>query len=149
LVTHFDIGEQLETIDKHRSRAEESKDLIQYFLEFNRGSCVRLDGLRRESSDGEQKTAIIARRLNTIAKEIDLPGTDAARATIEKYCEGFEKSLLVQFDQVYNAGDRGTMNVDETDLAYSQNVDSFQWRKFLRTNICESTSVLHQFVEDS
>jgi hypothetical protein len=82
-----------------------------------------LDGLRRESLDGEQKTAIIARRLNTIAKEIDLPGTEAARSTIEKYCEGFEKSLLVQFDQVYNAGDRDTMNVFETELAYCQNID--------------------------
>jgi exocyst complex component 5 len=120
LVHYFYLGEQLETIDKHRNRAVESKDLIQYFLEFNKGSFVRLDTLRRESLEGEQKAAIIARRLNTIAKEIDLPGTEAARLNIEKYCEEFEKSLLVEFDSVYNAGDRETMNhVAETLISFN------------------------------
>ncbi|KAJ3321523.1 Exocyst complex component 5 [Boothiomyces sp. JEL0866] len=103
-------GEQLETIDKHRTRASESKDIIQYFLEFNKGSFSRLDALRMESPEGERKTAIIARRLNTIAKEIDIGGIDNARANIEKYCENFEKSLLQKFDQVYSSADRDTMN---------------------------------------
>ncbi|KAJ3272112.1 Exocyst complex component 5 [Terramyces sp. JEL0728] len=108
--TAIRIGEQLETIDKHRTRASESKDIIQYFLEFNKGSFSRLDALRKESPEGERKTAIIARRLNTIAKEIDIGGIDAARANIEKYCEHFEKSLLQKFDQVYSSADRDTMN---------------------------------------
>ncbi|KAJ3313826.1 Exocyst complex component 5 [Boothiomyces sp. JEL0838] len=106
----LNLGEQLETIDKHRTRASESKDIIQYFLEFNKGSFVRLDALRMESPEGERKTAIIARRLNTIAKEIDIGGIDNARANIEKYCENFEKSLLQKFDQVYSSADRDTMN---------------------------------------
>ncbi len=67
----------METIDKHRTRAVESKDIIQYFLEFNKGSFIRLEALRRESQEGEYKAAIIARRLNTIAKEIDIPGTES------------------------------------------------------------------------
>ncbi|KAJ3262614.1 Exocyst complex component 5 [Boothiomyces macroporosus] len=108
--TAIRIGEQLETIDKHRTRASESKDIIQYFLEFNKGSFARLDALRMESLEGERKTAIIARRLNTIAKEIDIGGIDNARANIEKYCENFEKSLLQKFDQVYSSADRDTMN---------------------------------------
>ncbi len=48
-------GEQLETIDKHRSRAQEAKDLIQYFAEFNQGDWNRLENLRKDSNEGEFK----------------------------------------------------------------------------------------------
>ncbi|KAL2914341.1 Exocyst complex component 5 [Polyrhizophydium stewartii] len=108
--TAIRIGEQLETIDKQRTRASEAKDLIQYFSEFNRGVFSRLDTLRRSGPEGEHKAAIIARRLNTIAKEVDIAGTEAARANIEKYCEGLEKNLLAEFDQAYSQADRDTMN---------------------------------------
>ncbi|KAJ3356338.1 Exocyst complex component 5 [Kappamyces sp. JEL0680] len=64
----------------------------------------------RSDPQGERKAAIVARRLNTIAKEIDLPGTEVAKMTIQKYCESFEKSLLSKFDQVYANSDRDTMN---------------------------------------
>lgn len=69
-----------------------------------------------------RKAAIIARRLSTVAKEIDLPDTETARANIEKYCEGFEKSLLSNFDQVYTNSDRDTMNViTDLKVAYREN----------------------------
>eukprot|EP00842_Homolaphlyctis_polyrhiza_P005298 jgi/Hompol1/576/HPOL_004168-RA len=103
-------GEQLETIDKQKTRAAEAKDLIQYFLEFNKGIFTRLDALRKSGPEGEYKAAIIARRINTIAKEVDISGTEAARVNIEKYCEGLEKSLLAEFDQAYAQADRDTMN---------------------------------------
>ncbi|KAI8893209.1 exocyst complex component Sec10-like protein [Globomyces pollinis-pini] len=108
--TAIRIGEQLETIDKHRTRASDAKDLIHYYLEFNRGSFARLDMLRRESSEGEYKAAIIARRLSTISKEIDVKGKENAKENVEKYCEGFEKSLLVKFDQAYENADRNGMH---------------------------------------
>ena len=119
--TAIRIGEQLETIDKHRTKASEAKDVIQYFLEFNAGSFSRLDALRRVSRDGEYKAAVIARRLNAIAKEVDIPGTENARSNIEKYCEGLEKTLLAEFDQAYNQADKETMNVFLIDVACSKN----------------------------
>ncbi|KAI8911500.1 exocyst complex component Sec10-like protein [Gorgonomyces haynaldii] len=114
--TAIRIGEQLETIDKHRTKAAEAKDVIQYFSEFNQGSFQRLDTLRRSSRDGEYKAAIIARRLNAIAKEVDVPGTENARSNIEKYCENLEKSLLEAFDTAYSQGDIDTMNHVATTL---------------------------------
>ena len=91
--------------------------MIQYFLEFNKGQTARLDQLRASGKDGERRAAIVARRLNTIAKEIDIPGSEAARTNIEKYCENFEASLLTTFDKVYEPDadkpveDKKTMNV--------------------------------------
>lgn len=104
--TAIRIGEQLETIDKHRKRAAEAKDIIQYFIEFNDGKTERLDAVRDSGQDGEYRAAIIARRLSTIAKEVDLLGTELGRASIEKFCEALEKSLLSQFDTAYKEEDR-------------------------------------------
>jgi hypothetical protein len=56
--------------------------------------------------------------LNTIAKEIDLIGMETARNNIEKFCEDFEKSLLLKFDIVYANGDYETMNVNLFYSAY-------------------------------
>ncbi|CAG8447345.1 10562_t:CDS:10 [Acaulospora colombiana] len=103
------IGEQLETIDRQRLRASESKDLIEYFMAFNRGDIARLENQRARGKDGQFKAAIIARRLNAIAKEVDIPGAEAARARIEKYCEVLEKELLEQFDRAYRRKDVTTM----------------------------------------
>ncbi|CAG8462715.1 6134_t:CDS:10 [Diversispora eburnea] len=108
--TAIRIGEQLETIDRQRLRASESKDLIEYFMAFNRGDISRLENLRTNGGkDGQFKAAIIARRLNSIAKEVNIPGADDARARIEKYCEILEKELLEQFDKAYRQIDLKTM----------------------------------------
>lgn len=86
-------------------------------MEFNKGNSSRLDQLRTSGQDGERRAAVVARRLNTIAKEIDIPGTEAARSSIEKYCENFEASLLATFDSVYEPDaekpveEKETMNV--------------------------------------
>ncbi|KAH9245792.1 tyrosine-tRNA ligase, cytoplasmic [Batrachochytrium salamandrivorans] len=90
--------------------AAEAKDLIQYFLEFNKGDCVKLDTLRKSGTEGRYKAAIIARRLSTISKEVDISDTEVHEPMIEKYCEELEKSLLAEFDQAYSQEDGLTMN---------------------------------------
>lgn len=100
--TAIRIGEQLENIDKHRTRASDAKDIINYFLEFNDNSTARLDSLRQSSNDGEFKTGIVARRLSTIAKEVDVLVLNKAKPNIERYCEDFEKTLLQEFEQAYS-----------------------------------------------
>ncbi|EIE80071.1 hypothetical protein RO3G_04776 [Rhizopus delemar RA 99-880] len=97
--TAIRIGEQLETIDKERSKASESRDIIEYFMEFQDGSSERLDSLVQGGEEGQLKAAIVARRLNAVAKEVD---NDArARIAIEKFCESFEKEILEEFNKAY------------------------------------------------
>jgi hypothetical protein len=79
-------------------------------VDFNSGDQSKIEALRNSGLDGEYKTAIIARRLNTIAKEVDIPGTETAKNNTEKYCEELEKSLLAKFDTAYTAGDREMMH---------------------------------------
>ena len=104
----FFVGEQLETIDKQRSKAVDAKELIQYFLDFDKGDSKKLTQLRKTD---EYKAVIIAKRLNAIAKEISIPGTEVARANIEKYCENLERSLLSLFDEALKKKDRELMKV--------------------------------------
>ena len=47
--TAIRIGEQLESIDKQRSRAAEARELILYFLDLCDGKAERLDELRETS----------------------------------------------------------------------------------------------------
>ncbi|KAL0087343.1 exocyst complex component Sec10-domain-containing protein [Phycomyces blakesleeanus] len=102
--TAIRIGEQLESIDKQRSRASESRDIIEYYMEFQEDSSERLDSLRYHGGDeGQVKAAIIARRLSAVAKEVD--ANDEAKASIEKFCESFEKEILEEFDMAYKDGD--------------------------------------------
>jgi hypothetical protein len=53
--TAIRIGEQLETIDKERSKASESRDIIEYFMEFQEGSSERLDSLVQTGEEGQLK----------------------------------------------------------------------------------------------
>ncbi|KAI8063627.1 exocyst complex component Sec10-like protein [Gongronella butleri] len=102
------IGEQLETLDRQRSRASESQDVIEYFMEFQDGHSERLDILRYESGEeGQFKAAVIARRLNAVAKNVD--NDTKARDAIEKFCESFEKEMLEEFDKAYRDGDPRVM----------------------------------------
>ncbi|KAI8368784.1 exocyst complex component Sec10-like protein [Blakeslea trispora] len=101
--TAIRIGEQLETIDKERSKASESRDVIEYFMEFQEGNTERLDTLRQGGEEGQLKAAIIGRRLNAVAKEVD--NDKEAKIAIEKFCESFEKEMLEEFDKAYEEGD--------------------------------------------
>ena len=64
--TAIRIGEQLETIDKERSKASESRDIIEYFMEFQDGNTERLDALRQGGEEGQIKVHnfILVSRIN-------------------------------------------------------------------------------------
>ncbi|TPX36908.1 hypothetical protein SmJEL517_g00874 [Synchytrium microbalum] len=107
--TAIRIGEQLETIDRQRTRALEAKELIEFYMEFNTGRSAKLEQLSSSGPEGELKSAIVLRRLNAIAKDVDIPGTDMARMHIERFCEDMEKKMLDVFDRAYKSGDKATM----------------------------------------
>ncbi|KAJ6515675.1 exocyst complex protein [Mycena sanguinolenta] len=104
------IGEQLETVHIERQRAQAAYDLIDFYNQFSRGDTNRLDTLRKEGRAGRRQVAVLLRRLNTVAKEVDLPTADKTRENIEKYCEKFEKEMLNLFDRCYRRGDPKMMH---------------------------------------
>jgi hypothetical protein len=75
--TALQTGEQLQTVDRLKTRAAEASDLIEYYYQFARGDTARLDRLRKEGGrEGRLRTAVIARRLAAIAREVDMPGAE-------------------------------------------------------------------------
>ncbi|KAF9076869.1 exocyst complex component Sec10-like protein [Rhodocollybia butyracea] len=108
--TAIRIGEQLETVHIERQRAQAAYDIIDYYNQFARGDTSRLDALRKEGRQGRRQVAVLLRRLNTVAKEVDLPTADKTRENIEKYCEKFEKEMLNLFDRCYRKGDPKMMH---------------------------------------
>ncbi|KAJ3518050.1 hypothetical protein NLJ89_g85 [Agrocybe chaxingu] len=88
------IGDQLETVHIERQRAQAAYDLIDFYNQFSKGDTNRLDALRKEGRAGRRQVAVVLRRLNTVAKEVDLPNAEKTRGNIEKYCEKFEKEML-------------------------------------------------------
>ncbi|THV08349.1 exocyst complex component Sec10 [Dendrothele bispora CBS 962.96] len=108
--TAIRIGEQLETVHIERQRAQAAYDIIDFYNQFSRGDTSRLDSLRKEGRQGRRQVAILLRRLNTVAKEVDLPSADKTRESIEKYCEKFEKEMLNLFDRCYRKGDPKMMH---------------------------------------
>ncbi|KAJ3854531.1 exocyst complex component Sec10-like protein [Lentinula lateritia] len=108
--TAIRIGEQLETVHIERQRAQAAYDIIDYYNHFSKGDTSRLDTLRKEGRQGRRQVAVLLRRLNTVAKEVDLPMADKTRENIEKYCEKFEKEMLNLFDRCYRKGDPKMMH---------------------------------------
>jgi exocyst complex component 5 len=43
---------------------------------MSKGDTARLDTMRKEGRAGRRLVAVILRRLNTVAKEVDLPSAD-------------------------------------------------------------------------
>lgn len=98
-------------------------------MEFQDGNSERLDSLRQGGEEGQLKvtlymlrntriiskegellqTAIISRRLNAVAKDVD--NDKEARIAIEKFCESFEKEILEEFDKAYEESDPRVMAV--------------------------------------
>ncbi|KAF9268169.1 exocyst complex component Sec10 [Marasmius fiardii PR-910] len=108
--TAIRIGEQLESVHIERQRAQAAYDIIDFYNQFSKGDTTRLDALRKEGRQGRRQVAILLRRLNTVAKEVDLPSADKTRENIEKYCEKFEKEMLNLFDRCYRRGDPKMMH---------------------------------------
>jgi len=109
--TAIRIGEQLENIDKQRDRTCDSKDIIQYFMEFNKGNYDRINKLAENGDEGEYEATVIIRRLINITNEVDAPGAENAKGNIEKYSEELEKKILEKFDKVYKEDDIDKMAV--------------------------------------
>ena len=76
----------------------------------------RLEQIRKEEGrEGRAKVAVIARRLAILAKEVEtMEGGEETRASIDKYCERFEKDMLKLFDRYYRKGDPKMMAVSGT-----------------------------------
>ncbi|ORX47562.1 exocyst complex component Sec10 [Piromyces finnis] len=109
--TAIRIGEQLENIDKQRNRTCDSKDIIQYFMEFNEGNYDRINKLAENGDEGEYEATVIIRRLINITNEVDAPGAEHAKGNIEKYSEELEKKILEKFDKVYKENDIDRMAI--------------------------------------
>ncbi|KAG8688735.1 Exocyst complex component 5, partial [Ceratobasidium sp. 395] len=99
--------EQLESVHVSRQRAQAAHDLFHHYNQLSRGDTSSLEALKKEGKnrEGTRQVAIILRRLNVVAKEVDVPGADVTREHIDKYCEKFEKDMLKLFDRYYRKGD--------------------------------------------
>lgn len=73
---NYIIGDQLETVHIERQRAQAAYDLIDFYNQFSKGDTTGLDALRKEGRAGRRHVAVVLRRLNTVAKEVDLPSAD-------------------------------------------------------------------------
>ena len=69
-------GEQLETVHQQRQRAQAAYDLIDYYNQFSRGDTSQMDSLKKEGKQGRRQVAVLLRRLNVVAKDVDLPIAD-------------------------------------------------------------------------
>lgn len=77
--SNYLIGDQLETVHIERQRAQAAYDLIDFYNQFSKGDTTGLDALRKEGRAGRRQVAVVLRRLNTVAKEVDLPNADKVR----------------------------------------------------------------------
>ncbi|KZT72555.1 exocyst complex component Sec10 [Daedalea quercina L-15889] len=108
--TAIRIGEQLEAVHQQRQRAQAAYDLIDFYNQFARDDTSQLDAMKKEGKEGRRKVAVLLRRLNIVAKEVDLPHADKTRENIDRYCEKFEKDMLHLFDRAYRKGDPKMMH---------------------------------------
>ncbi|KAK9897374.1 exocyst complex component Sec10 [Cystobasidium minutum MCA 4210] len=100
------VGDELETLDRLRTRAAEARDIITYYYDFAKGDLSSLEALRKEGRVGRTKLAGVLRRLANVAREIeDVEDGEATRDAIDKYCEKFETDMLKHFDRYYQRGD--------------------------------------------
>ena len=106
------VGDELESLDRLRTRASDARDIISYYHDFAKGDTTAIEGLRKSGREGRAKVAVLLRRLSSVAKEVeDVPGGEQTRDAIDKYCERFENSMLKLFDQYYKKGDPKSMAV--------------------------------------
>ncbi|TCD69856.1 Exocyst complex component 5 [Steccherinum ochraceum] len=108
--TAIRVGEQLESVHQQRQRAQAAYDLIDYYNQFSRGDTSQVDSLKKEGKQGRRQVAVLLRRLNVVAKDVDLPIAEKTRENIDKYCEKFEKDMLHLFDRAYRKGDPKMMH---------------------------------------
>jgi exocyst complex component 5 len=72
----YNPGEQLESIHIERQRAQAAYDLMDFYNSFSKDDTTRIDTLKKEGREGRRQVATLLRRLNIVAKEVDLPNVD-------------------------------------------------------------------------
>lgn len=93
------IGEQLESFERQRAIATRSKDIVQYFREFNSGKLSPIF-----SDDAKiHEVAKIMKQLQTIAHEADSIYTHEATTKINEYCKNIVHRLLKQMLQAFQS----------------------------------------------
>ncbi|KAI8865427.1 Sec10-domain-containing protein, partial [Ramicandelaber brevisporus] len=100
------VGEQLEAIDREMTRAADIRDIMDYLADFAVGRSERIEQLYLDgAADGLSRAAVIARQLQMVARDDEIPGATRAREHIDKFCEWIERNLLEQFDHAMNRSD--------------------------------------------
>ncbi|KAL8935583.1 MAG: hypothetical protein Q9216_005350, partial [Gyalolechia sp. 2 TL-2023] len=125
----INIGQRLEELDRQRTRAQDTRFLIQCWMEVSqRGELFLLEDLRRQGGgEGKVRCATLARQLIKISQSLDpeswkqvngaskqVNGVNGAHETgshrskrhdtrelLEKFSETLEKDLLRSFDEFY------------------------------------------------
>lgn len=80
--TAIRIGEELESVHHQRQRAQAAYDLIDFYNQFTRDDTSRIDALKKQGKEGRRQTAVLLRRLSTVAKEVDLPNAEKVRKLV-------------------------------------------------------------------
>lgn len=75
-------GEQLESVHLARQRAQSAHDIVSYWNQFSKGDTSKIEALRKEGREGRQAVAILLRRLNAVAKDLDVTGSIKVRDTV-------------------------------------------------------------------
>lgn len=83
-VSNDALGEQLESVHVARQRAQAAYDLFDHYNRLSRGDTSSLEALKKEgkSREGTRQVAVILRRLNVVAKEVDIPGADVVSSCV-------------------------------------------------------------------
>jgi hypothetical protein len=76
------LGEQLESIHLERQRAQAAYDLLDFYSAFSREDTTRLDAMKKEGREGRRQVGVILRRLNIVAKEVDLSNAEKVHALV-------------------------------------------------------------------
>jgi hypothetical protein len=79
-------GEQLESIHIERQRAQAAYDLLDFYNSFSKDDTTRIEALKKEGREGRRQVATLLRRLNIVAREVDLPN-------VEKVCLGLLRPM--------------------------------------------------------
>jgi hypothetical protein len=82
MILQFALGEQLESIHLERQRAQAAYDLLDFYSAFSRDDTSRLDAMKKEGREGRRQVGVILRRLNIVAKEVDLSNAEKVHALV-------------------------------------------------------------------
>lgn len=112
LVCDWCVGQRLDEINRQSTRASESKQLIEYFIQFQNGEQPAIFGDATQIHEAAQ----LILRLSAFAQEMALDsGRDASVAAavdaIERLTGTIEGNLMELFSQAARVSDHAAMRV--------------------------------------